>query len=181
MRPRNLHRLSVAVITTALLFAVSCGTDSTDDLETEAPPITTTAPLTTSTPPTTIDVQVLEALTVTTTAPPTTSPPTTVPAPTTTHTHPPTTKPAPTPAKASGSVWDRLAQCESGANWSLPHGTYSGGLQFAHSTWTSHGGLQYAVHAHLASRAQQIAVAERVLASSGWGAWPGCASKLGLR
>jgi LysM repeat protein len=82
-------------------------------------------------------------------------------------------------APASGSVWDRLAQCESGGNWGINTGNgYSGGLQFAPGTWAAHGGTG---SAHNASRAEQIRVAERVRASQGWGAWPACSSKLGLR
>ena len=78
-----------------------------------------------------------------------------------------------------GSVWDRLAQCESGGNWGINTGNgYSGGLQFAPGTWRAHGGTG---SAHNASRAEQIRVAERVRASQGWGAWPACSSKLGLR
>jgi LysM repeat protein len=82
-------------------------------------------------------------------------------------------------APASGSVWDRLAQCESGGNWGISTGNgYSGGLQFAQGTWAANGGSG---SAHNASRAEQIRVAERVRASQGWGAWPACSSKLGLR
>ncbi|HEU4899805.1 MAG TPA: transglycosylase family protein [Actinomycetota bacterium] len=82
-------------------------------------------------------------------------------------------------APASGSVWDRLAQCESGGNWGINTGNgYSGGLQFAQGTWAAHGGTG---SAHNASRAEQIRVAERVKASQGWGAWPACSAKLGLR
>jgi LysM repeat protein len=78
-----------------------------------------------------------------------------------------------------GSVWDRLAQCESGGNWAINTGNgYSGGLQFAPGTWRAHGGSG---SAHTASRAEQIRVAERVLASQGWGAWPACSARLGLR
>jgi LysM repeat protein len=78
-----------------------------------------------------------------------------------------------------GGVWDRLAQCESGGNWGINTGNgYSGGLQFAPGTWRAHGGTG---SAHNASRAEQIRVAERVRASQGWGAWPACSSKLGLR
>jgi hypothetical protein len=83
---------------------------------------------------------------------------------------------------STGSVWDRLAQCESGGNWSINTGNgYYGGLQFSQSTWEGVGGLQYAQRADLASRTQQIAAAEVLLKSSGWGAWPSCASSLGLR
>ncbi len=87
------------------------------------------------------------------------------------------------PAVAGGSVWDRLAQCEAGGNWSHPtvSGGFSGGLMFHSGTWNAMGGRQYAPTASQASREQQIAVAEKVLASQGWGAWPGCSRKLGLR
>ena len=82
-------------------------------------------------------------------------------------------------ASAGGSVWDRLAQCESGGNWGINTGNgYSGGLQFAQGTWAANGGSG---SAHNASRAEQIRVAERVRASQGWGAWPACSSRLGLR
>lgn len=86
------------------------------------------------------------------------------------------------PAAADGGVWDRLAQCESGGNWAINTGNgFSGGLQFLRSTWLGVGGGEYAPDAHLATREQQIDVATRVLASQGWGAWPGCSSMLGLR
>ncbi len=84
-------------------------------------------------------------------------------------------------AAASGDVWDRLAQCESAGRWSLNVGTFDGGLQFLPSTWRAYGGARYAPSANLATREQQIAVAERVLAGQGWKAWPACARKLGLR
>lgn len=87
------------------------------------------------------------------------------------------------PTRASGSVWDRLAQCEAGGNWAYPtvSGGFSGGLMFHYATWNAFGGRAYAPSAHQASRSQQIAIAEKVLASQGWGAWPGCSRKLGLR
>ncbi|MFC6317938.1 resuscitation-promoting factor [Corynebacterium gerontici] len=86
------------------------------------------------------------------------------------------------PAVANGSVWDSIAQCESGGNWATDTGNgYSGGLQFSDSTWAAHGGTEYAPRASQASREQQIAVAERVQAAQGWGAWPACTSKLGIR
>lgn len=93
------------------------------------------------------------------------------------------TKPRPgaAPAVANGSVWDALAQCESGGDWSIDTGNgYSGGLQFHPQTWTAHGGGQYAPTAGQASREQQIAVAEKIQASQGWGAWPACSASLGL-
>ncbi|MGQ7351292.1 LysM peptidoglycan-binding domain-containing protein [Quadrisphaera oryzae] len=82
---------------------------------------------------------------------------------------------------ATGDTWDRLAQCESTGNWAINTGnSFYGGLQFTSSTWTGFGGGQYASRADLASREQQIAVAEKVLAAQGWGAWPACSPKLGL-
>ncbi|MBC3194978.1 transglycosylase family protein [Pseudonocardia sp. C8] len=79
---------------------------------------------------------------------------------------------------APDNVWDQLAQCESGGNWSINTGNgYQGGLQFSPSTWRAYGGSG---SASSASRAEQIAVAERVLAAQGWGAWPSCSKKLGI-
>ncbi|MEV6234131.1 transglycosylase family protein [Saccharopolyspora shandongensis] len=75
--------------------------------------------------------------------------------------------------------WDKLAQCESSGNWSINSGNgYYGGLQFSASTWAAYGGTQYADSAHQATRLQQISVAEKVLASQGANAWPGCTAKL---
>ncbi len=86
------------------------------------------------------------------------------------------------PAAADGSVWDRLAQCESSGNWAINTGNgFTGGLQFVRSTWLGVGGGEYAPDAYLATREQQIDIASRVLASQGWGAWPGCSAMLGLR
>ncbi|EFK54431.1 transglycosylase family protein [Corynebacterium genitalium ATCC 33030] len=86
------------------------------------------------------------------------------------------------PAVAGGSVWDSIAQCESGGNWSINTGNgYYGGLQFAASTWSAYGGGQYAPTADQATREQQIAVAEKVQAAQGWGAWPACTASLGIR
>ncbi len=80
---------------------------------------------------------------------------------------------------AGGSVWDAIAKCESGGDWSINTGNgYSGGLQFSPSTWRAFGGTGSAANA---TREQQIAVAEKVQASQGWGAWPSCTRKLGLR
>jgi hypothetical protein len=78
-------------------------------------------------------------------------------------------------AAAPDSEWDRVASCESGGNWGINTGNgYHGGLQFSQGTWASHGGGEYASSANQATRDQQIAVAERVLASQGRGAWPVC-------
>jgi uncharacterized protein YabE (DUF348 family) len=86
---------------------------------------------------------------------------------------------APAAPVAGGSVWDQIAQCESGGNWSINTGNgYYGGLQFSPSTWRAFGGSGSAAGA---SREEQIAVATRVQASQGWGAWPSCTRKLGLR
>jgi len=81
----------------------------------------------------------------------------------------------------SGDRWDQLAQCESGGNWAYPpvSGGFSGGVMFHIGTWRAMGGLEYAPDAYLATQEQQIIVAERVLASSGWRAWPGCSRKFG--
>ncbi|WP_372698353.1 transglycosylase family protein [Arthrobacter sp. JSM 101049] len=79
---------------------------------------------------------------------------------------------------ASTSTWDAIAQCESGGNWSINTGNgYYGGLQFSQSTWNAFGGSGSASNA---SKSEQIRVAEKVLATQGWGAWPACSAKLGL-
>ncbi|HET7138833.1 MAG TPA: transglycosylase family protein [Arthrobacter sp.] len=81
-------------------------------------------------------------------------------------------------AATDGATWDALAKCESGGNWATNTGNgFSGGLQFSPSTWAAYGGTGSAA---AASREQQIAVAEQVQASQGWGAWPSCAAQLGL-
>jgi hypothetical protein len=83
------------------------------------------------------------------------------------------------PAQAGGHDWSGVAQCESSGNWSINTGNgYYGGLQFSAATWNGYGGQQYAARADLASPAQQIAVAERVLAGQGIGAWPVCGAHL---
>jgi Transglycosylase-like domain len=86
---------------------------------------------------------------------------------------------SPQPPPASGAVnWDAIAQCESGGNWSINTGNgYYGGLQFTQQTWEAYGGLSYAPRADLASRAAQIAVAEKVYAAGGLGAWPVCGAQ----
>jgi transglycosylase-like protein/LysM domain-containing protein len=82
---------------------------------------------------------------------------------------------APVPASSGGVNWSAVAACESGGNWSTSTGNgFYGGLQFTEGTWLANGGGQYASSADLATPAQQIAVAERVLASQGIGAWPVC-------
>ncbi len=92
----------------------------------------------------------------------------------------PSTKPVASaaPAVASGSVWDQLAQCESGGRWNINTGNgYYGGLQFLPSTWRGVGGSGLP---HQNSREEQIYRAEILLSRSGWGQWPQCARKLGL-
>lgn len=101
--------------------------------------------------------------------------------------------PEPTPAPAApesppatnfapgNSVWDVIAECESGGNWAINTGNgYYGGLQFSASTWTAYGGGKYAPTANLATREEQIAIAEKVQAAQGWGAWPTCSARAGL-
>lgn len=88
---------------------------------------------------------------------------------------------APNASAAPDSDWDRLAQCEAGGNWQINTGNgYHGGLQFSPSTWRAYGGGQFAPFAFQATREQQIAIAEKVLAGQGWGAWPSCSARLGL-
>ncbi|MCV7057643.1 transglycosylase family protein, partial [Mycolicibacterium gilvum] len=80
---------------------------------------------------------------------------------------------------ATDGEWDRVASCESGGNWAINTGNgYHGGLQFSPSTWSGHGGGEFAPAAYLATKEEQIAVAERVLASQGKGAWPTCGKVL---
>ncbi|MBW3613081.1 MAG: transglycosylase family protein [Chloroflexi bacterium] len=79
------------------------------------------------------------------------------------------------------SVWDDLAQCESGGNWSINTGNgYYGGLQFNYGTWHDYGGGEFAEYPHQATREEQIAVAERLRAARGYAPWPACRTKLGL-
>jgi nucleoid-associated protein YgaU len=79
---------------------------------------------------------------------------------------------------APRSPWDRIAQCESGGNWSIDTGNgYSGGLQFSRATWAAYGGRGSAA---TATRAEQIKVGRRVVAAQGWGAWSTCSANLGL-
>ncbi|WP_269462837.1 MULTISPECIES: resuscitation-promoting factor [Pseudonocardia] len=87
------------------------------------------------------------------------------------------------PAVSNGGSWDKLAQCESGGNWSINTGNgYHGGLQFNKQTWQAYGGGKYAPTADKASREQQIDIAENVRDDrGGYGAWPACSRKLGLR
>ncbi|MGW0655404.1 transglycosylase family protein [Streptomyces umbrinus] len=82
---------------------------------------------------------------------------------------------------ASGTTWDAVAECESGGSWSANSGNgYYGGLQMTQETWEDNGGLDYAPSADQASRSQQIAVAEKILAKQGTSAWATCGLVAGL-
>lgn len=82
---------------------------------------------------------------------------------------------------ASVNVWERVAACESTNDWHINTGNgYYGGLQFTQSTWEAYGGTAYAPRADLATKDQQIAVAEKVLEGQGPGAWPACSTRAGL-
>src|SRR6188472_2990478 len=87
------------------------------------------------------------------------------------------------PADAtSQGTWDRVAHCESTGRWHIATGNgYFGGLQFSPRTWRAFGGGRFAPQAHRATRLQQIKVAERVKRAQGWGAWPSCSRRIGLR
>ncbi|GAA3369549.1 hypothetical protein GCM10020367_12710 [Streptomyces sannanensis] len=77
--------------------------------------------------------------------------------------------------------WGCMAKCESGGNWHINTGNgYYGGLQFWQPTWVEHGGRAYAARADLATRAQQIKIAEAVLSAQGWEAWPVCSRRYKL-
>lgn len=79
------------------------------------------------------------------------------------------------PEVTNGARWDAIAACESSGNWAINTGNgYYGGLQFDQNTWERHGGLRYAERADLATREEQIAIAEVTRAHQGWGAWPVC-------
>jgi len=88
-----------------------------------------------------------------------------------------------TPVTPSGDRWDQLAQCESGGRWDYPpvSGGFSGGIMFHIGTWRAMGGEEFAPDAYLATREQQIIVAERTQAAAGgsMSPWPGCSRKFG--
>jgi len=93
---------------------------------------------------------------------------------------PPTT--LPTYSIPHYDQWVALARCESGGDWQINTGNgYYGGLQFSLTSWKGAGGQQYAAYPHMASAAQQMVTAERLLDMQGWGAWPTCSRKVGLR
>ena len=79
-------------------------------------------------------------------------------------------------------TWERLAQCESSGRWHINTGNgYYGGLQISRSTWHAHGGGRFAARPDRASKRQQIRVATRIKHSQGWGAWPACSARIGVR
>jgi nucleoid-associated protein YgaU len=85
---------------------------------------------------------------------------------------------SPVPASSGAVNWSAIAACESGGNWAASTGNgFYGGLQFTEQTWLADGGGRYASSANLATPAQQIAVAQNVLASQGIGAWPVCGAR----
>jgi hypothetical protein len=147
------------------------------------------APVVVSTTSTTVDAGLIPAVTIeaptTTTTVTTTS--TSMPR---SHETAPTAPPAATP---TGDIWDRLADCESGewdahrqpiagtADWASTSDGYEGGVHFMNSTWLGGGGGQYAPHANLATREQQIDIARSVLRGSSVSQqWPVCGPKVGL-
>lgn len=82
---------------------------------------------------------------------------------------------------ATTNTWERLAACESGGNWHINTGNrYYGGVQFSDGTWDGNGGNRFAKRADLATKAEQIVIAEKVLDARGWSPWPACSSRLGL-
>ncbi|CAN3130531.1 Resuscitation-promoting factor RpfB [Mycobacterium sp. smrl_JER01] len=84
------------------------------------------------------------------------------------------------PPVSNGGTWDALARCEAGGNWAINTGNgYFGGVQFDQNTWERSGGLRYAQRADLATREEQIAIAEVTRARQGWGAWPTCSGRIG--
>jgi uncharacterized protein YabE (DUF348 family)/transposase len=83
------------------------------------------------------------------------------------------------PPVSNGATWDALAACEAGSNWAINTGNgFFGGVQFDQNTWERHGGLRYAPRADLATREEQLAIAEVTRAEQGWGAWPVCGARL---
>ena len=86
------------------------------------------------------------------------------------------------PDVGNGSIWDAIAGCEAGGNWAINTGNgYYGGVQFDQGTWERNGGLRFASRADMATREEQIAVAEVTRERQGWGAWPVCSGRAGAR
>ncbi|WP_128436913.1 transglycosylase family protein [Streptomyces cyaneus] len=104
------------------------------------------------------------------------------------HTAPLQPAPGPPPKPAAYGCakdqwpWGCVAKCESGGNWRINTGNgHYGGLQFSQSTWEGFGGAKYAPRADLATRKEQITIARKVVAVQGWGAWPQCSRRYGLK
>jgi len=86
------------------------------------------------------------------------------------------------PPVSNGNIWDAIASCEAGGNWAINSGNgYYGGVQFDQGTWERNGGLRFAPRADLASRDEQITIAEVTRDRQGWGAWPVCSGRAGAR
>ena len=157
------YALAAAALTVITFMVLNVEvSDGSEMGEPQIETTTTTVPVTT----TTIDLSFLNTTTTTTTVKKSVQ------------------KPVQNNDPGDGSRWDQLAQCEAGGNWATNTGNgFGGGLQFMHqrsySTWLSFGGSEFAPHPWEASREQQIMIAEKVLASSGWKAWPGCSRKFG--
>jgi uncharacterized protein YabE (DUF348 family) len=84
------------------------------------------------------------------------------------------------PPVVDGSIWDAIAGCEAGGNWAINTGNgYYGGVQFDQGTWERNGGLRFAPRADMATREEQITVAEVTRERQGWGAWPVCSGRAG--
>ncbi|MEH3140374.1 MAG: transglycosylase family protein [Mycobacterium kyogaense] len=84
------------------------------------------------------------------------------------------------PPVSNSAQWDALSRCEAGGNWAINTGNgFFGGVQFDQNTWERNGGLRYAQRADLATREEQIAIAEVTRARQGWGAWPVCSGRIG--
>jgi len=83
---------------------------------------------------------------------------------------------------ASVSTWSRLARCESGGRWHVNTGNgYYGGLQISSGTWRAYGGKRFARLPHRATKLEQIRIGERIKHGQGWGAWPTCSRRIGVR
>lgn len=168
-RKKKISALTLVIFTTVIFSGIAVALDTNTSGQAQAEdtvnwaedPITVSIETTTTT---IIDLSFLN--TTTTTAPPP---------------NPPQVKQVEPNYAPGESVWDLIAQCESGGNWSINTGNgYSGGVQFLQDTWLRMGGAEFAPDAYLATREQQIIVAERTLAAGGWIQWSGCARRYGL-
>ena len=93
-----------------------------------------------------------------------------------------TTLSIPADAAVTMRTWHRLAKCESGARWHINTGNgYYGGLQISPRTWRAFGGGKFARSPHKATKRQQVRVAKRIKRHQGWGAWPHCSRRIGVR